>query len=157
MPDLLHQVDGKTVQTAAGPVVLHTTIATSAGEHTVDVTFDDLGPVKRVEHGVASPSIIYFLLVVGLACLAFELTQPGFGFAGFAGLGMLALAVFGITEIPPTWFGLALLLAGVGLMTLDVRLRTLGAAHGARPGGLRRRAPCWPGTTSRTRSGSLPG
>jgi membrane-bound serine protease (ClpP class) len=126
VPDFLHQVDGKTVQTAAGPVVLHTTIATKAGEHSVDVTFDDLGPVKRVEHGVASPSIIYFLLVLGLACLAFELTQPGFGFAGFAGVGMLALAVFGITEIPPTWLGLALLLAGVGLMTLDVRLRKLG-------------------------------
>ena len=34
--------------------------------------------------------MIYFLLVLGLACLAFELTQPGFGFAGFAGVGMLA-------------------------------------------------------------------
>ena len=126
VPDLLHRVDGRTVQTAAGPVVLHTTIATSAGEHSVDVTFDNLGPVKRVEHGVASPSIIYFLLVLSLACMAFELTQPGFGFAGFAGLGMLALAAFGITEIPPTWLGLALLVGGVGLMTLDVRIRKLG-------------------------------
>ena len=48
-----------------------------------------MGPVKRVEHAVASPSIIYVLLVLGLACLAFELTQPGFGFAGFVGVGML--------------------------------------------------------------------
>jgi len=126
VPDLLFRIDGKTVQTAAGPVVLQTRIATQAGEHPVDVSFDDLGPVKRVEHGVASPSIIYFLLVLGLACLAFELTQPGFGFAGFAGVGMLALAGYGIWVIPPYWPGMALLLVGIGLMTLDVRIRNLG-------------------------------
>jgi membrane-bound serine protease (ClpP class) len=71
------------------------------------------------------------LLVLGLAGLAFELTQPGFGFAGFAGLGMLVLAVYGLTVVPFSWVGLALLLLGVGLMTLDVRLRRLGLATAA--------------------------
>ena len=49
--------------------------------------------------------MIYFLLVFALAALAFELTQPGFGFAGFAGLGMLALGVYGLTVVPVNWFG----------------------------------------------------
>jgi membrane-bound serine protease (ClpP class) len=129
VPGLLDQVDGTTVQTAAGPVVLHTRIATDeaqANVGVVDVRFDNMGPVKRIAHGVASPSMIYFLVVLGLACLAFELTQPGFGFAGFAGVGMLGLAAYGIWVVPPTWYGFALLVGGVGLMTLDVRMRKLG-------------------------------
>ncbi|MGZ4110400.1 MAG: NfeD family protein, partial [Actinomycetota bacterium] len=73
-----------------------------------------------------SPSMIYFLLVIALAALAFELTQPGFGFAGFAGLGMLALAIYGLTVVPVNWVGLALLAGGIGLMVVDVRLRNLG-------------------------------
>jgi membrane-bound serine protease (ClpP class) len=58
--------------------------------------------------------------------VAFELTQPGFGFAGFAGVGMLALAVYGLTVVPVSWLGLAMLLGGVGAMVADVRIRNLG-------------------------------
>jgi len=61
-----------------------------------------------------------------LAALAFELTQPGFGFAGFVGLGMLALGLYGLTVVPVSWLGLALLVCGIGLMVLDVRTRKLG-------------------------------
>src|SRR5947207_6468304 len=70
--------------------------------------------------------MIYVLLVSGLACLAFEATQPGFGFAGFAGLFLLALAAYGITVVPPTWLRLGVLLAGLGALALDVRLRSFG-------------------------------
>ena len=42
----------------------------------------------------------------GSPALAFELTQPGFGFAGFAGVAMLALAVYGLTVVPFSWPGL---------------------------------------------------
>ena len=130
IPDLLDRVDGTTVQTPSGPVVLHTHIATTKQEAvdqgTVDIRFENLGPVNRVLHGVASPSMVYFLLVLALAALAFELTQPGFGFAGFAGLGMLALGLYGLTVVPVNWFGLALLVGGIGLMVLDVRARRLG-------------------------------
>ena len=130
IPDLLDTIDGRTVQTPGGPVVLHTRIATTeaeANEGTVDIRFENLGPINRVLHGVASPSMVYFLLVLALAALAFELTQPGFGFAGFAGLGMLGLGLYGLTVVPVNWLGLALLVGGIGLMVLDVRARKLGA------------------------------
>ena len=130
IPELLDRIDGRTVQTPSGPVVLHTRIATTDREAqaqgTVDIRFENLGPVNRVLHGVASPSMVYFLLVLALAALAFELTQPGFGFAGFAGLGMLALGLYGLTVVPVNWLGLALLVGGIGVMTLDVRARSLG-------------------------------
>ena len=128
--DLLNGIDGRTVPTASGQVVLHTHIASTDAEaqagRGVTIRFAELGPVRRVEHAVASPSMIYVLLVFGLACLAFETTQPGFGFAGFAGLFLLALASYGITVVPPTWFGLGVLLAGLGTLALDVRLRRFG-------------------------------
>lgn len=126
--DLLDQADGRVVETAAGSVTLDTRVATTeaeAGNGTVEIRFNNLGPVKRIAHGVASPSMIYFLLVIGVAALAFEITQPGFGFAGFSGVALVGLAVYGLTVVPVSWPGLALLLGGIGLLIADVRLRRL--------------------------------
>ena len=49
----------------------------------------------------------------------------GFGFAGFGGIGLVALAVYGLTVATPSWPWLAVLLVGIGLLMLDVRLRSL--------------------------------
>jgi membrane-bound serine protease (ClpP class) len=128
--ELLDEVDGSSVPTAAGEVTLHTHVATTDADaqagRGVSIRFGEPGPVKRLQHAVATPSMIYFLLVFGLSCLAFELTQPGFGFAGFAGLFLLALALYGITVVPPTWYGLLVFLAGLGALALDVRWRRFG-------------------------------
>lgn len=130
IPGLLNRIDGRTVQTPDGPVVLRTRVATTEAQArergTVDIRFENLGPVRRVLHGVSSPTMVYVLLVLGLAALAFELTQPGFGFAGFAGLGLLGLGLYGMTVVPVSWLGMALLVGGVGAMVLDVRMRKLG-------------------------------
>jgi membrane-bound serine protease (ClpP class) len=126
LPDLLSTIDGSTVETAGGPVTLHTKIARSPTEQPVEVRFTELGPFDRVLHAVASPAAIYLLLVLGLAALAFELTQMGFGFAGFTGLGTLALAVYGLTVVPASWPGVGLLVAGVALLCADVLLHRLG-------------------------------
>jgi membrane-bound serine protease (ClpP class) len=129
IPDLLDRIDGRIVRSAAGLVELRTRVATTEREArrgTVDIRFDNMGPVKRVQHGMSSPTMIYVLLVVSLAALAFELVQPGFGFAGFSGALLLALSVYGLTVVPVSWGGLVLLVGGVGLMVLDVRLRRLG-------------------------------
>lgn len=124
--DLLAEIDGLTVGTAAGEVTLRTAIAREEGEPRVDVRFTSPGPWDRVLHAAASPAAIYVLLVLGLAALAFELTQPGFGFAGFAGVGMLALGTYGLTVVPFSWLGLGLLVGGVALMAADVLVRRLG-------------------------------
>jgi membrane-bound serine protease (ClpP class) len=126
IPDLLAAIDGRTVSTASGVAELHTKIAQGPGESPVEVRFTDLGPIDRVLHAMASPSAVYLLLVFGFAALAFELTQPGFGFAGFGGAAMLALGVYGLTVVPFSWAGLALLAAGLVMLTLDVVRRSLG-------------------------------
>jgi len=131
LPDLLSKIDGSTVQTASGPVTLHTKIARTASQPAIDLRFTELGPIDRILHAVASPAAIYLLLVLGFAGLAFELTQAGFGFAGFAGLGMLGLAVYGLTVVPASWPGIVLLVAGVVLLCADVLLHRLGALTAA--------------------------
>lgn len=128
VPELLRAVDGMTVRTPTGEVELRTRVATTqaeAVERTVEIRFEELGLITRVMHAVGTPSMVFFLLVLGLAAIAFELTQPGFGFAGFSGIGLVVLAAYGLTVAIPSWPGLALLLLGVGLLTLDVRLRSL--------------------------------
>jgi membrane-bound serine protease (ClpP class) len=126
IPDLLDKLDGTMAPTTGGNVILHTRIARSPSETPVDVRFTGLGPVDRVLHAMASPAAIYVLLVLGFAAIAFELTQPGFGFAGFSGIGMLSLGVYGLTVVPSSWIGLGLLVLGVVGMAADVVLRRLG-------------------------------
>lgn len=129
VPDLLNKLDGKTVTTDVGPYTFHTQVATNATEAkagTVDIRFNNMGPLDRLLHWASSPSVIFLLLVLGLAGVAFEFTQPGFGFAGFAGVGMLAIAVYGLTVVPVSFLGLALLAGGIGAMVVDVRIRNLG-------------------------------
>ena len=128
VPELLRAVDGMTVRTPGGEVELETRVATTqaeANERTVEIRFGEPGVITRVLHAVATPSMVYFLVVLGMAALAFELTQPGFGFAGFSGLALVALAVYGLTVAVPLWPGFGLLLLGIGLLMLDVRLRSL--------------------------------
>jgi membrane-bound serine protease (ClpP class) len=128
VPELLRAVDGRTVRTPAGEVVLRTRVATTqaeATERTVEIRFEEPGLITRVLHAVATPSMVYFLLVLGLAAIAFELTQPGFGFAGFSGIALVALAVYGLTVAIPFWPGFVLTLLGIGSLMFDVRLRSL--------------------------------
>ncbi|HXF36115.1 MAG TPA: NfeD family protein, partial [Actinomycetota bacterium] len=127
VPELLARIDGRTVRTADGPVTLATRIATDPARGPgVAIRFREPGPAQRILHGVATPSAVYLLLVLGLAALAFELTQPGFGFAGISGLVLLGLAAYGLTAVPVWWPGLVLLVGGVVGMALDVQLRRLG-------------------------------
>jgi membrane-bound serine protease (ClpP class) len=127
--ELLDKVDGDTVQTAAGPWELHTKVATTDADVTngvgVSIRFVEPGLLVRGAHAVATPTMVYVLFVLGLACVAFELTQPGFGFAGFAGLFLLALGIYGATVAVPAWPGALLLLAGIAAMVADLRMRRL--------------------------------
>jgi membrane-bound ClpP family serine protease len=128
VPEVLRRVDGMTVRTPSGEVELRTRLATTeaeAEERVVDLRTIEPGLIGRVLHAVATPSMVYLLLVLGLAALAFEMTQPGFGFAGFSGAALLLLAIYGTTVAIPAWPWLTALVGGIGLMAVDVRLRSL--------------------------------
>ena len=117
---LLRKVDGRRIQTAGGPATLHT------DPRSVVVRFHELGPGRRVLRTVAAPVAIYVLLLLGIAGIAFELTQAGVGIAGIAGAVALGLAVYGLLVVPFSPLGLGLLLGGQVLLAADVVLRRLG-------------------------------
>lgn len=118
--DLLERIDGEEVPTADGPVELRTD-----PDATV-LRFHDLGLTARLLHATAAPVTIYVLLVMGIAGLAFELTQSGVGMAGILGLIAVGFAIYGLAVVPFDPLGLALLLGGHVLLILDVQLHRLG-------------------------------
>lgn len=93
---------------------------------TVSVRFHSLGVLGRLLHAATTPAFIYLLLVVGLGALLFEVFQPGFGVAGVAGLVTLAIAVFGLTVLPVTWWAVLLVVVGMLLFAVDAAVAGFG-------------------------------
>jgi membrane-bound serine protease (ClpP class) len=120
IPDLLEQLDGRTVETAAGPV----TLATSGAG--VTVRFHEPGLLTRILHAVTDPSIAYLLLVLGFWALVFEISQPGLGIAGMAGAVALILAFYSLAVLPVNIAGLLLVILGLVLFVIDVYTAGLG-------------------------------
>jgi membrane-bound serine protease (ClpP class) len=119
--DLLSQLDGMEVETSAG----RQTLVTEGDPEEFGLRFSELGPIDRTLHAVVAPTASYVLLVLGLWAIAFEIVQPGVGLAAVVGVVFLALAGYSLMILNPRWAAVALLVAGVALMTLDVRLRKL--------------------------------
>jgi len=125
LDDVLREIDGRIVRVSRDRVALET-FDEDRGVNRL-VRFHDLGPGRRVLHAVANPGAVYVLLVLGLALIAFELTQAGLGVAGVSGAALVGLGVYGLVAAPPDPFGLVLLLGGIVAMIVDVRLRRLGS------------------------------
>jgi membrane-bound serine protease (ClpP class) len=90
------------------------------------IRFARPGPVVASRHALATnPTLVYLLLLTGIAAIVFELFQPGFGPAGYAGGLLVALAAYGLLALPTSPLGLALVLLGVGGMAADVRRNEL--------------------------------
>jgi membrane-bound serine protease (ClpP class) len=118
--ELLQRADGRTVTTAAGPVTLR------LPEDEAVVRFLKPGPIKGLLHTLATPALVYVMLLGAAMLLAFEMFQPGFGVAGVSGLLLLAGAVWGLTVLPVSIVGLLLFIVGGALLSLDVAVNGLG-------------------------------
>ena len=114
--DLLERIDGAPVATAAGPVTLHL-----PSNQTI-IRFSQPGPIRRLLHTFANPTLVYLMLIAGALLVVFELFQPGFGVAGVTGGLLLLATAYGLTVLPARWFGLLVLCAGLVLLTVDVAL-----------------------------------
>lgn len=118
--DLLTELDGRTVDTVAGIRDIR------IRNDEIGVRLHSLGLMRRILHAATTPTLIYILLVVGLAMLLFEWFQPGFGVAGFTGILLVVLAGFGLAVLPVAWWALGLLLLGLGLYAIDTAIAGFG-------------------------------
>ncbi len=118
VPDLLAQVDGRTVRTAVGEVRL----ATRGAAHELHAP----GWRHRLLSVIANPSFALLLMTIGIYGLMFEFASPGFGVAGVVGAICLLLALFALQLLPINYAGLALVLVGIALLAAEVISPTFG-------------------------------
>jgi len=114
--ELLRSADGRTVATTAGTVTL------DLPEDGVDVRVLQPGPIRRLLHTFANPTLVYLLLLGGAMLVVFELFQPGFGVAGWTAAVVLGAAAYGLTVLPARALGIGLLAGGLVLLGIDVAL-----------------------------------
>jgi membrane-bound serine protease (ClpP class) len=79
-----------------------------------------MSPFRQGLHAMAHPNMAYLLLVLGFYALVYEFSTPGIGLGGIAGIICLVLAFFSLQVLPLNFAGLALLLAGLIMMGLDI-------------------------------------
>lgn len=93
----------------------------SARTPTALVRFSKLPLGTQFLHTVASPSVAYLLLVVGLGLLVFEFYTAGIGIAGVVGAGCVVFAGYGIAALPHTTWALVLVVASAVGFSVDIQ------------------------------------
>jgi membrane-bound serine protease (ClpP class) len=118
VPDLLAQIDGRTIRVQTADVKLATR----------GLEYETVAPDWRHQllSVIANPSFALILMLVGIYGLMFEFASPGFGVAGVAGAICLLLALFALQLLPINYAGLALLLLGIALFAAEVMTPSFG-------------------------------
>jgi membrane-bound serine protease (ClpP class) len=119
LPDLLRAADGRTVLAAGRTVQLAT----------ADLAIQDVAPDwrERLLSTLTDPTIVYLLLLAGVAGIVFELTHPGIFLPGVLGTICLLLGGYGLNLLPIDYAGLSLALFGIGLMIAEAFVPSFGA------------------------------
>jgi membrane-bound serine protease (ClpP class) len=126
--DLLTQLDGFKVETAAGEIALQTENA--------EITTMEPSLIEQLLAVLTNPNIVFILLSVGVQAILIELSSPGGWVAGFIGVVALSLAGYGLGVLPVNWFGLIFLATAFVLFVLDLKAPTHGALTAAGVGSL---------------------
>jgi membrane-bound serine protease (ClpP class) len=112
--DLLNQLDGRKVTTAAGEVTLHTRGATIQN---VDRNF-----IEDFFHFLLDPNIAVILLNLGLLAITLELYNPGATIPAIVGVICLVLAAIVMWGLPTNWAGVILIIAALVMFVLDIKV-----------------------------------
>ncbi len=118
VPDLLAQIDGRTVRVQSGDVKLATR----------GLSFETVLPDwrQRLLSVIANPSFAMILMMIGIYGLMYEFSSPGFGVPGTVGAICLLLALFALQLLPTNYAGLALILLGMALLAAEVLAPSFG-------------------------------
>lgn len=116
--DLLSQVDGRKVSTAAGEVRLDT-----KGSPVIELKPDWKAQLMSV---IADPNVALILMMIGIYGILFEFWHPGTLVPGVIGAISLIVALTALSVLPVNYAGLALLLLGIALMVAEAFLPSFG-------------------------------
>ncbi|MCX6056212.1 MAG: nodulation protein NfeD [Chloroflexi bacterium] len=119
IPDLLEKIDGRTIMVNGDQKTLD---LQNAQILVVPTTF-----VENLLGLLTNPNIVFLILSIGVQALLIELSTPGGWVAGFFGVILLSLAVYGMGILPVNWFGAVFLVIAFVLFILDIKAPTHGA------------------------------
>jgi len=123
LQDLLTQLDGRTMLVNGVERVIN---SSGASLVTVNPTV-----IEDILGMLTNPNIVFLLLSVGVQAILIEISSPGGWVAGFIGVVLLALAVYGLGILPVNWFGVVFLIIAFALFILDIKAPTHGALTAA--------------------------
>jgi membrane-bound serine protease (ClpP class) len=119
VPDLLQQIDGRTVTVAGKPARLAT-----AALHVVAVPPDWRTTLLAL---ITDPNVAFILMLIGIYGLILEFFNPGAVVPGLVGSISLVIALYALALLPINYAGAALVLVGIGLMIAEAHIGAFGA------------------------------
>lgn len=117
--NLIAKEDGQQVTLATG--TSETLRLTNLPIETLEPTF-----INQVETVLFDPNLDFILFIIAIICIYLEVSHPGAIVPGTIGILALILFLLGAQSLNPDWAGLALMLAGLALLAVDVRVPTHG-------------------------------
>jgi membrane-bound serine protease (ClpP class) len=118
VPDLLKQLDGRTVSVAGQQVTLQ------LSDRPIETV--PLSPIESFLNTITNPALAAILLTIGLNALLFELSSPGGYAAGIVGAICLLLAFYALGTLNANWVGLGFVVLAFVLFVVDIKSPTHG-------------------------------
>ena len=113
LDELLHWAEGRTVETAAGPIELRYLSESTIQNSQYSVWERFLGVI-------ANPNLAFLLISLGTLALIVELWNFGTFIPGTIGLVLLILGFAGIGQLPFQWAGVVLIVIAVALLAAEI-------------------------------------
>jgi len=110
--ELLRQVDGRVVELAGGR-----TRRLATKDAVVEAI--EPGRISRFLAVITNPNVAFILLMVGIYGLIFEFMSPGAVAPGVIGAICLLIGLYALNLLPINYAGLALMLVGLVLLTVE--------------------------------------
>ena len=114
LPDLLAQIDGRSVEVHGQRVTLVTKGAA--------LDDDGMNPFETLLHFVVDPQIALLLFTIGTYGIIFELSNPGLIFPGIIGVISIVLALFSFGTLDANAAGIGLMIFALVLFIAEVKV-----------------------------------
>ena len=118
LPSLIKKLDGWEIRKKGLIKTLHT--------EGIERRTIEAGWQHKILRAISNPNIAYILLMIGLAGLYFEISQPGAIFPGVIGGISLILALYAMQTLPVNYAGFLFILLAILFFILEVKVTSYG-------------------------------
>lgn len=115
---LLSLIDGRKVETATSVYVLKT--------KTAKRKYIEMSWRYKILDVISNPNIAYYLLLIGIWGIFFELYNPGVIFPGVIGGICFILGLYALQSLPVNYAGLLLMVLAIILFLLEIKIPSYG-------------------------------